>query len=123
MNANHAAFTRSIHDIWIPGTIDLNMEQKSSNVLYHSISCGHSDLRFWGHKIHKCHSPLCRHGCNSIENADHVLLACNHVNNERTNIRKLCDEFYLQFQCSILLTHTKLRKPDEKLLRTFFTHP
>ena len=111
---------RSTHT-GFPGKLPVSMHSRFSHVMYNCLAVNRAPFRAWLYKIKRTKSQLCRYGCHCIENADHVLFSCPHVNIERLVLKDLCLKNNLSFNLITLMTHYSLQFAMEQLLLSFLT--
>ena len=70
-------------------------------------------------KYHGCTFPQCRHGCNDIETAEHILVHCPFYNKERRLLITLCNSLGLEVSIGTFLTDKRLQTRVERLLARF----
>ena len=108
-----------IYDDWRPRELASRIFSRLTTSCYHNFACGHSKLRARQHHFGLCHSPLCRHGCNTPETAEHVLVHCPFFHKERMLIRALCDSLDLQVSSRTFLTDLRLHQCVERFLKVY----
>ena len=99
------------------------MHSRFSHVMYHCLAVNRAPFRSWLYKIKRAKSEMCRFGCNCMEDTNHVLFTCSHVNDERLNLQTLCLKNNLPFDLPTLMTHSSLQVAVEQLLLSFLSSP
>ena len=118
-NSNDCKPLHTIHNDWRPRELASRIFSRLTTSCYHNFACGHSKLRARQHHFGLCNSPLCRHGCDTPETAEHVLVHCPSFNKERKLISALCDSLGLQVSSRTFLTDLRLHQSVERLLKVY----
>eukprot|EP00493_Phyllostaurus_siculus_P022848 UN23182 len=66
----------SIHGDWSPRRLATKIHSRITTSCYHGFACGQGYLRSRRYRYGKCSSANCRHGCNMLETAEHILVHC-----------------------------------------------
>ena len=111
--------TRSIHTDWKPRRLTTRIHSRVTTSCYHGFACGQGYLRSRRHKYGKCTSPQCRHGCNDIETAEHILVHCPFYSKERKLLTTLCNSLGLEASNVTFLIDKRLHTRVERLLGRF----
>ena len=114
-----ATTTHLIHPVWNSRKLPTSMHCRYSHVLYNCAAVNRAPLRRWLYKTGRAKSELCRHGCNVVEDLDHVLNACHYVSTERTHLHFLCNKNACVYSYTDLFTNPGLQIGVEKLLLAF----
>ena len=109
----------TIHSDWRPRELASRIYSRLTTSCYHNFACGHSNLRARQYHFGLCNSPLCRHGCNTPETAEHVLVHCPSFHKERKLISTLCNSLGLKVSSRTFLTDLRLHQSVERLLRAY----
>ena len=108
-----------IHKDWKPRRFSNKTFSRITTCYYHSFACGHGYLRARTFKYGICSSPDCRHGCNSPETAEHILLHCPFYNKERNMVLNACNSHNLEISIGTFLSSNLIQIPVERLLARF----
>ena len=112
----------AIYDDWQPRELAHRIFSRVTTSCYHDFACGHSKLRARHHHFGITKSPLCRHGCNETETAEHVLLHCPFFNKERLLINAKCRSLGIEISLRTFLTNNQIHTVVERLLSLFLKH-
>jgi len=121
-NCSECSCLHAIYDDWQPRKLASNIFSRVTTSCYHDFACGHSKLRARHHIFGIAKSPLCRHGCNAAETAEHVLLHCPFFNKERLLISTKCLSLSLDISVRTFLTNNQIHTVVERLLSLFLQH-
>ena len=112
----------AIYDDWQPRKLASRIFSRVTTSCYHDFACGHSKLRARHHHFGIAKSPLCRHGCDAAETAEHVLLHCPFFTKERLLINTKCLSLGLDISLRTFLTNNQIHTVVERLLSLFLKH-
>ena len=84
-----AEITKRIHADWSSESRDQEMRTRLERNLVHGAVCDCGVLRS-PIRLKGTETRMCRGGCDTIENLDHVILDCPHYNVQRSMIRTPC---------------------------------
>ena len=117
--ADGCKILRSIHNDWNPRRLATKIHSRITTSCYHGFACGQGYLRSRRHRYGKCSTPDCRHGCNMLETAEHILVHCPFYSKERKLLVTLCNSFGLEVSIGTFLTDKRLQTHVERLLSRF----
>ena len=109
-----------IHPSWCFHKIPRVSHSRYSSTLYHRCALNRAPCREYQFRCKKSENNLCRHGCNCIENIDHIIFTCPFYDEERKKIQNFLKKHKLAFDIKEIFSNSKINIHVETFLTNIF---
>ena len=105
-----------------PGIVSWHFaKNRRHSTALHRIRSGHNLLNKFKFRLDEGADPSCRHGCDSIEDASHLILVCPHLAEHRETLSSACQELEVTFDLeSITGVNPSYDKSTQLKIRDLF---